>query len=172
MSHKPSSLRGWGFCTSPRRLPKENNGADQFVGALRWIGEADFELLPPVRRRETRALGALVPAVAGLSGPAIVPLIAGQLATSIGATIWSVNQMSLRQHLTDVSLLGRVTAARRFLVLGAAPLGAAVGGVLGGGLGLRTTLVADGLGPMVALLLIFFCPIRAVRDGAAAESSA
>lgn len=111
-------------------------------------------------------VGALLPALAGLAGPNLAPLIAGQIATSIGATIWSINQMSLRQHLTDVSVLGRVTAARRFLILGAAPLGAAFGGFLGSTLGLRTTLFAGAIGPILGLVLIYFSPVRHVRDAA------
>jgi MFS family permease len=110
------------------------------------------------------AIGALVPAAAGLGGPAIAPLIIGQITTGIGATIWSVNQMSLRQHLTDLSLLGRVTAARRFLILGAAPLGATLGGLLGSVLGLRMTLLVGAIGPILALLLVICSPVRDIRD--------
>ncbi len=109
-------------------------------------------------------IGALLPPLTGLAGLNLVPLIAGQLSASIGATTWSVNQMSLRQHLTPVRLLGRVTAARRFLLFSAAPVGSALGGFLGGAIGVRATLAAGAAGVVVALLLIFFSPVRGVRD--------
>jgi MFS family permease len=110
------------------------------------------------------AVGALLPALAGLAGPALALLVAGQAFTSLGSTIWSINQISLRQHLTPVRVLGRVTAARRFFLFSAAPVGAALGGFLGGTIGLRATLAIGVIGPVVALLLQFFSPMRKVRD--------
>ena len=110
------------------------------------------------------AISALVVPLAGLAGPALPPLLAAQVITGAGGAIWSVNQMSLRQHLTPVRLLGRVTAARRFLLFGAAPLGSALGGVLGGAVGLRATLLVGAIGVLGALALLFFSPIRNVHD--------
>ena len=109
-------------------------------------------------------IGALLPPLAGLVGPAVVPLIAGQMVASSGATIWSVNQMSLRQHLTPVRLLGRVTAARRFLLFSAAPVGSVLGGFFGATIGLRATLAVGGAVVVAALLLVVFSPVRSVRD--------
>ena len=108
--------------------------------------------------------GALLPPLAGFAGLDLAPLIVGQVCASIGATMWSINQMSLRQHLTPVRLLGRVTAARRFLLFSAAPVGAVLGGFLGGTIGLRATLALGAVGPLVALLLVIFSPVRKVRD--------
>ncbi len=109
-------------------------------------------------------VGALLPPLAGLAGPALVPLVAGQVVASTGATIWSVNQMSLRQHLTPVRLLGRVTAARRFLLFSAAPVGSVLGGFFGATIGLRATLAVGGVTVLAALLLVFFSPVRKVRN--------
>ena len=117
-------------------------------------------------------IGAVLPALAGLAGGAWAPLIAGTIATSVGATIFSVNQMSMRQQLSDVGLLGRVTAARRFLVLGAAPLGATLGGVLGSLVGLRLTLLVGAIGPLLALLVVFYSPVRATQVVADGDPSA
>jgi hypothetical protein len=72
--------------------------------------------------------------------------------------------MSLRQHLTPVRLLGRVTAARRFLLFGAAPLGSVLGGILGSSVGLRLTLLAGAVGVVAGLALLTFSPVRTVRD--------
>jgi predicted MFS family arabinose efflux permease len=110
------------------------------------------------------AISALVVPLAGLAGPTLPPLLAAQVIAGAGGAIWSVNQMSLRQHLTPVRLLGRVTAARRFLLFGAAPLGSALGGVLGGAVGLRVTLLVGAVGVLGALALLFFSPVRDVHD--------
>jgi predicted MFS family arabinose efflux permease len=80
--------------------------------------------------------------------------------------------MSLRQHLTPVRLLGRVTSARRFLLFGAAPLGSVLGGVLGGSVGLRATLLVGAIGVVAGLALLYFSPVRGVRDPSEAVASA
>ncbi len=108
-------------------------------------------------------VGALLLPAAGFFRPAVVILIAGQIVANIGATLWSVNQMSLRQHLTPVRLLGRVTAARRFLLFAAVPLGSMIGGFLGTAVGLRPTLIIGGAPLIIALLLLVFSPIRSVH---------
>jgi predicted MFS family arabinose efflux permease len=63
-----------------------------------------------------------------------------------------------------VRLLGRVTAARRFLLFGAAPLGSALGAVLGDAVGLRATLLVGAIGVLGALVLLCFSPVRNVHD--------
>jgi MFS family permease len=121
-------------------------GAAVILGNLLWV------------------LGGLMTPLAGLAGLTLPYLVVGGVLASIGATIFSVNQMSLRQHLTPVALLGRVTAARRFLIFSLGPAGSALGGVLGIMLGLRATLLLGGLVGMVSVLVVFFSPVRAVHD--------
>jgi MFS family permease len=108
-------------------------------------------------------LGGLMAPLAGFAGLTLPYLVVGGVLASFGATIFSVNQMSLRQHLTPVALLGRVTAARRFLIFSLAPVGSAVGGVLGITFGLRTTLLLGGLVGMVSVLAVLFSPVRAAH---------
>jgi MFS family permease len=109
-------------------------------------------------------LGGLMTPLAGFAGLTLPYLVVGGVLASFGATIFSVNQMSLRQHLTPVALLGRVTAARRFLIFSLGPAGSAVGGILGITLGLRTTLLLGGLVGVLSVLVVFFSPVRAVQD--------
>jgi MFS family permease len=109
-------------------------------------------------------LGGLMTPLAGFADTAFPYLVVGTALASLGATIFSVNQMSLRQHLTPIALLGRVTAARRFLIFSLAPLGSAVGGALGTVLGLQTTLLIGGLVGMVSVVVVFFSPLRTIRD--------
>lgn len=118
------------------------------------------------------AVSALLVPLAGIAGPPLAPVVAAQVATGVGGAIWSVNQMSLRQHLTPVRLLGRVTSARRFLLFGAAPLGSVLGGVLGGSVGLRATLLVGAIGVVAGLALLYFSPVRGVRDPSEAVASA
>ncbi len=109
-------------------------------------------------------IGVLIIPLAGLSGAAFLLVAAGQLIAHIGAAIWGVNQMSLRQSITPVGLFARATAARRVLMISLQILGAALGGFLGGAIGLQATLVIGALGLIAGLLLVFFSPVRGMRD--------
>lgn len=110
------------------------------------------------------SVGGLLVPCAGGSTPGLALVVAGRWVAGLGAAIYSVNQLSLRQLLTPPPLLGRVNAARRFLVFSTLPLGAGIGGWLGGVIGLRPTLFVGALGFVAALLLAFFSPVRHVRD--------
>ena len=109
-------------------------------------------------------IGVLMVPLAGFAGRAFLLVGMGQAVGKIGATIWSVNQMSLRQSITPAGLFARATAARRFLMISLQIVGAALGGFLGGLVGLRATLVVGAVGLIVALMLVFFSPVRGVRD--------
>lgn len=110
------------------------------------------------------AISALLVPLAGLVGPPLAVVLAGQGVTGAGGAIWSVNQMSVRQHLTPTRLLGRVTAARRFLLFSAAPVGSVLGGFLGAAIGLRATLAIGAIGVIAALALLCFSPVHDVHD--------
>ena len=109
------------------------------------------------------ALGAaLVP----LAGPQLLPplptLVLAQVAMGFALSLYSVNQISLRQVLTPDALLGRVNASRRVFVFGAIPLGALLGGALGEALGLREALVAGAVASAVCALYALASPLRGV----------
>jgi MFS family permease len=108
-------------------------------------------------------LGYLVIPLAGLTRQNFLFVAAGQVLIGIGAAIWSVNQMSLRQSLTPVGLFGRATAARRFLIFGLATVGAALGGLLGEVIGLRATLVVGALIVGMGVPPVLFSPVRHVH---------
>jgi predicted MFS family arabinose efflux permease len=90
----------------------------------------------------------------------IVLIGTGQIVAHLGAIIWSVNQMSLRQQITPVGLFARATAARRVLMYSLQMTGALLGGVLGTAIGLLPTLVLGAFGLFVGFLLTFFSPVR------------
>ena len=88
-------------------------------------------------------------------------------------TIANVNQWSLRQALTPDHLQGRVTASHRFLVYGAYPIGALLGGVVASHLGLRGTILLCAIGLTLSPLYLLTTPLRRVHaspiDAAEAE---
>lgn len=106
----------------------------------------------------------LIPA-AGLALAAAPLLLAvGQVLAGIGMRVFSINQVSLRQAITDPGALGRVNAARRFLVFGIQPVGALCGGLLGSVFGLGTTLVIAAFCVGLAVLPLLWSPIPGLRQ--------
>lgn len=82
----------------------------------------------------------LVLAVGGLAaapGGLLADRVAAQAIGGLAATVANVNQWSLRQRVTPDHLRGRVTASHRFLVYGAFPIGALLGGLLVTQIGMR-----------------------------------
>jgi len=110
------------------------------------------------------ALGPLILALA--PGPTLlgVAAIAAQQIVGDGSyVLYEVHQRSLRQQITPPHVLGRVSGAIRFAASIAMLGGTALGGWLGGTLGLRATLVAGGCGTALAAL-------AALRVGRASQA--
>ena len=80
--------------------------------------------------------------------------------SGIAYSVLSINQISLRQRITPSHLLGRVTAARRFLIFCMAPVGALAGGWLGTNVGLEATILAGASVTLAAALYMWWSPIR------------
>lgn len=97
----------------------------------------------------------------GLS--AVLLLAAAQFGTGLAVLVYNVAQVSLRQAITPRRLLGRMNATMRFFVWGTMPLGALLGGALGGLLDLRVTLVLAALGQALAVLPVLLSPVRGLR---------
>lgn len=111
----------------------------------------------------------LVPLAEG-SGWLVVPiLVAAQFFFGIGMTLFNVNQVSIRQALVPGHLRGRAAATARFVAMGAIPIGALLGGVLGEAIGLRQTLVLAALGEIAAALWLWASPLRPIRELAIAD---
>lgn len=106
----------------------------------------------------------LVPLAEG-SGWLVVPLlIAAQFFFGIGMTLFNINQVSIRQVSVPDRLRGRAGATARFVAMGAVPIGAVLGGVMGETIGLRQTLVLAALGEIAAAGWLWFSPVRAIRQ--------
>ncbi|WP_435207311.1 MFS transporter [Micromonospora sp. bgisy143] len=78
--------------------------------------------------------------------------------------IYNAAQISYRQQMCPPELLGRLTAGVRWIVWGALPIGAVLGGALGTWLGVRETLVIAALGVWASGLWVYFSPLRGMRD--------
>lgn len=94
---------------------------------------------------------------------AVVLLLAAQGGSAVAGGAFVVIQTGVRQTRTPDSLRGRMNASYRFLTMGIIPLGSLVGGVLGGMIGLRPTLVVAGLGTLLPIVWLVFSPVRALR---------
>lgn len=57
-----------------------------------------------------------------------------------------------------------MNATMRFMVWGPMPIGALVGGALGGAIGLRETLWVSAIAGLLAPLWVIFSPVRHQRD--------
>ncbi len=83
----------------------------------------------------------------------------------LGAMLFFINYLTLRQSVTPDHLLGRVTSTMIFLSIAMAPLGSLVGGAMAEAFGLRTPIGVAGVGTLLlALLLTRFSPLAAMHE--------
>ena len=83
----------------------------------------------------------------------------------LGAMLFFINYLSLRQAATPEHLRGRVTSTLIFISVSLAPLGSLLGGVLGTWLGLRMTIaICGGAGLLLGLALLKWSPLGAMRE--------
>src|SRR5437660_5267770 len=93
----------------------------------------------------------------------MLAIMGGQFVSFIGAVVYNVNQVSLRQAIVPLRLQGRMNATMRFLVWGTIPLGALTGGLLGELIGLRTAIGIAILGGSLAWLWVLLSPVRSLK---------
>lgn len=89
---------------------------------------------------------------------------AGLAVSAFASGLYNVNAVSLRQAATPPALLSRMTATSRFVIWGAMPLGAALGGGLTGLLGAPAYLALASLGMAAAALVTRCSPVWRTRD--------
>ena len=83
----------------------------------------------------------------------------------LGAMLFFINYLSLRQAATPEHLRGRVTSTLIFIAVSLAPLGSLMGGILGTWLGLRITIAICGVaGLVLGLVLLRWSPLGAMRE--------
>ena len=104
-----------------------------------------------------------VPLARGATVLAAFFLIAQQLVGDGGATVYEINQVTLRQAITPERMLGRVNASIRLTALAAMLIGSLTGGLLGETIGLRATLVVGAGFTFAAAAWLILSPARALR---------
>ncbi|HMA36632.1 MAG TPA: MFS transporter [Chloroflexia bacterium] len=104
-------------------------------------------------------------APAGLA--AIGFLLAGQLVGDGAATVYEINEVTLRQTVIPGPFLGRATASTSFLIGALQPVAALVAGALADQYGARAALLVATIGGAVAWLYLLASPIRRLPDAAA-----
>jgi hypothetical protein len=89
----------------------------------------------------------------------------GLFVLDLGAMIFFINYLSLRQAVTPDRLLGRVTATMICLTVSTAPLGGLAGGWVAEEYGLRAAMLMAGVGALLlAPLLTWLSPLAGVRE--------
>ncbi|MDF3289705.1 MFS transporter [Streptomyces silvisoli] len=104
----------------------------------------------------------LIPLTFG--GAGTVAFVVGGFCVSAGVVAGNVIKAGFQQRYCPPELLGRLTASTAFLSYGTIPLGALLGGALGTGVGLRAAMWITTAGIPLAALVLFFSPVRRVRD--------
>ncbi len=87
----------------------------------------------------------------------------------IGPIVWTISSTTLRQAVTPLSMLGRVSALLLTLNAGIRPLGALLGGAVGAAWGETACLQLALAGFALQALLIVASPLRALHTLPAAE---
>ena len=103
-------------------------------------------------------------------GAPLAWLMVGLAFASMGGVVYNISQVSLRQAICPDRLLGRMNASMRFMVWGTMPIGAAIGGALGGLVGLKTTLFIGAAGQCLAWIPPALSPVWRLRTIADAEA--
>lgn len=103
-----------------------------------------------------------IPLSAASTHPVLLIALA-QLVNGFGVTVYSVNHISLRQHVVRREWLGRITAGRRFLTFCVAPVGALVGARLAERVGLANTLYVAALLLLAGALVMWVSPVARIR---------
>ena len=108
--------------------------------------------------------GLAVPLAVFVPAVALPLIVASEFGQWMSIIVYYVNAVSVRQAVTPDRLQGRVNATMRFLVGGAMPAGALIGGALGGIIGVPMTLAVAEFGILLAVLWLVLSPVRALAS--------
>ncbi len=82
----------------------------------------------------------------------------------VGPILWTISSVTLRQTVTPQAMLGRVSSIFLTVNMGARPVGAALGGLVGAHFGAGACLVLALVGFCVQLAVIVLSPVRTLRQ--------
>ncbi len=139
------------------------------VTAPRWTARHGQERTIWLCLVTTFPLGLFIPLAD--TGPVLLLSILGYAVVGYGAVIFNITQVTHRQTVCPDSILARVNATMRFLTWGVIPLGALLGGALGGEVGIRETMWLASVGILTGPVFLMLSPLRSTA-GARANSTA
>ena len=105
-------------------------------------------------------IGMMVPLAVLVPSVALPMIVASEFGQWMAILVYWVNAISVRQAITPPRVLGRVNATMRFVAGGANPIGALIGGALGGVIGVPLTLVVASFGMLLSFLWLLLSPVR------------
>ncbi|MYW05916.1 MFS transporter [Streptomyces sp. SID3343] len=97
-------------------------------------------------------------------GPALALFVVGKFVTAAGVVAANVIRSGFQQRYCPPQLLGRVSASMQFVNYGTIPIGAVLAGALGSTIGVRPTMWVMAATIASAGLILYFSPVRHVRD--------
>jgi MFS family permease len=100
-------------------------------------------------------------------GPAplvLALLFAAEFGAGLGVMILDINVSAMLLARVPDRIRGRASGAFRFVNMGIRPIGAAVGGILGGLIGVRETLLIVTVAQLAGVLWLIGSPIPGIRD--------
>ncbi len=130
-------------------------GALTTTRLTRWLGVGRMLVLSSVMFSVSWLPVAMAPDELIFAALALSGLLGG-----FAGVTWNVNQVSLRQAITPPRMQGKMNATMRFIVWGTMPIGALIGGVLGGLIGLHATIWVGAIGGLIAFLPVTLSSVR------------
>jgi len=106
----------------------------------------------------------LIPLADGPRPVVIGMLLAAEFLSSLGVMILDIGVGSLQTAATPVSRLSLVKGAQRTVNYGVRPIGALLGGLFGGLIGVQATLWTGAVGAVAGVLFILFSPVPHMRE--------
>lgn len=106
----------------------------------------------------------LVPLAAGPMEVVIAILVLSEFGAGLGVMILDINASAMLQARTPDQIRGRAGGAFRFINMGIRPIGAVVGGVLGGLFGVRETLLVVSIAQLAGVLWLIGSPVLSLKE--------
>jgi MFS family permease len=162
-------------------ITEELGVASVWIGIIFGVGSVGGLLASLLGQRAVRRFGLGTVIIAGMVlggvsllllplagtlplGGVVILLLVLQWLRGFGIITYNINAISLRQGITPDALQGRVNATGRVIAFSSLPVGALIGGALGGQIGLGPTVVIAAAGSLLSVLWLFFSPIRFLRE--------
>ncbi len=128
---------------------------------VKRIGEARAI---PISSIGFSVIALLLPMAALVPEFAFPLLVAQFFVGSFMVLLYNITQVTFRQRITPVRLLGRMNASVRFVVWGVMPIAALLAGVLGTWLGVVPVMWIGAIGQLLSVGFVVFAPFWAMRE--------